>query len=265
MSLRWSEQLSVCLAPTGMTGALWGRGWSSQPARHVTLKCTPDPSAPTWRPALDALGGWVRELRLKRVPARVLLSNHFVRYVVVPWTSGLTKREERLGMARHLFRQTFGEGAAGWNVQLASGGYGQSTLACAVEEELLAGLRGAFAEGKLSCRSTQPLFAFAFNRYRKQIGDNACLVVLEPGRLCCAVVRKGQWQSVLVSRRPDDIPTVRLIERQLRLMALDVRVPVFVFDAVGEEAVPEDKGRWRWLAARERHRSAPALTLVGAA
>ena len=264
MSLRWSEQLNISLAPTAVGGALWGRGWSSQPARHVVLQCPSDAAAPAWRPALEALGGWVRELRVRHVPVRVLLSNHFVRYLVVPWTSGLSRRDERLGMARHLFRQTFGDAATGWNIQLAGAGYGQAALACAVEDELLVALRAAFAQSKLECRSAQPLFALAFNRFRAQIGDDACLIVLEPGRLCCAVVRKGQWQSVLSARRTPDMSTARLIDRQLRLMALDTRVPVFVFDPMGEDAAQDTKGRWRWLAPRTRQRGDPAMALLGA-
>lgn len=267
MSLRWSEQLSVSLAPAVVGGALWRRGWSPQPARQVVLKCPSDGAAPGWRPALEALGGWVREQRMRRVPVRVLLSNHFVRYLVVPWSSGLSRRDERLGLARHLFRQTFGEAAAGWSIQLASAGYGQAALASAVDDELLVALRAAFAQSKLECRNVQPLFAIAFNRFRAQIGDDACLTVLEPGRLCCAIVRQGQWQSVLSARRPSDMPVAQLIDRQLRLMALDPRVPVFVFDPVGDDAAQGVNGRcnerWHWLAPRTRQRVDPALALLG--
>lgn len=267
MSLRWSEQLSVSLAPAELGGALWGRGWSPRPARHVVVKCPPDADAPGWRPALETLGGWVRELRVRRVPVRVLLSNHFVRYLVVPWATGLARRDERIGLARHLFRQNFGEAAAGWSIQLASAGYGQAALACAVEDELLAALRAQFAQSKLHFRSAQPLFALAFNRFRAQIGDDACLAVLEPGRLCCAIVRQGQWQSVLSARRPPDMPTAALIERQLRLLALDPKVPVFVFDLVGVDAAQAANrrfnGRWRWFAPRALQRVDPALALLG--
>ena len=262
---RWSSQLSVALAPTAVDGALWSGGWSARPRRHVNLLCSTAGDAPEWRPALDTLGGWVKALGLKRMPVRVVLSNHFVRYMVVPWTRGVAGRSERLGLARHLFRQNFGEAAADWNVQLSSGRYGESALACAVDEGLLAGLRESFAPGKLKCSSVQPLLAFVFNRFRKQIGDDAYLLVVEPGRLCCAVIHAGQWRALHTAQRPADMSIARLIERQLGLMAVDARMPVYVFDATGEGVAKGARGRWRALVPSGPRRVDPTLLLLEAA
>lgn len=231
MSPRWTDRVNVALAPRAAACAVWSRGWSAQPRARSVLPCRPDPQAPTWRPAVDVLRKWVKKRARNNAEVRVVLSNHFLRYQVVPWQADLSGRAERKVLAQRLFQETYGDHVGSWHVQLGALTYGRPALACAIDREFYDALIAVFAGTSLRLGALQPLLMVAFNQLLSQIGNDACLFVREPGRLCCAVVRAGQWHAIHALRIGADADVERLIKRQISVLGLGPEVPVLVFDA----------------------------------
>ena len=264
MSPRWSERLCAALSPAGVTAAVWARGWSAQPAERVSLPCATAGAGPRWAPALAGLHEWLAGRGPRRAGLRVVLSNHFVRYLVLPWHDGMASGAEREALARHLLRETYGELAEGWHVKLGPCDFGMPALACALDRELVAGLH-ALAEGSsLRLDAVQPMLMPAFNQFRREFAGDACLLVLEPGCLCCAVVRGGQWRAVQVSRVGGGWNEA-LVERQIAVHGLAADMPVFLFDASGRAEPLRDGQAYRALRPPATRRADPALALFAPA
>ena len=148
----------------------------------------------------QALGGFKAMKELT-----VVLSNHFVRYAVIPALDGAASREEELALARFHFARVHGERVKGWEVRLSPG----TRLACAVDAALVEGLK--------ACASVQPFLMWAFNRWRRRIPrSGAWLVLREPERVCVGMVAGNDWRSVCNTHFADHL---EIIERERRRAA----------------------------------------------
>ena len=185
MSLLWPERLTVVLEPEGGLEAL--------------------------RRKVAAAQG--------RVDVTVVLSNHFVRYAVLPQQHGISPEEE-LALARFQFAKIHGERAKAWEVRVCEG------LACAIDAALLEGLRSCFPKtGKARLASVQPHLMAAYNRARRRIPrEGAWLVLAERGRTCLARLAASGWAWVHNGREAD---ADELIERE-RSRSSGERLPALV-------------------------------------
>jgi len=157
-----------------------------------------------------------------RADTTVVLSNHFVRYLVIPWSAQLVKPAEELTYAHMRFGEVFGDAADNWAVSLATAPAGVPRIAAAVDRDLIEGVRTALSGSKLKLMSVQPALMSQFNAWRREIGDDAWLVLAERGRLLIAWIRAGQWCSVRA--RPINGDTIQLaqwIEQEKLLLAAD--------------------------------------------
>jgi hypothetical protein len=251
VSLRWSERIGAALSPAQLNAAVWARGWSREPAERTAIRCAaPAGGAARWMPAVEGLRGWLESRPSSRgAELQLVLSNRFVRYAVLPWCDGVVTRAEREAQARHLLRGTYGDAADQWHVRVGDTGHGEPALVCAVDRALIEAVQ-ALAEGaRVRLAAVQPLLMLAFNRFRREMGREACLLVLEPGALCCAVWNDGRWQTVQVSQVGPQGWDEALVERQIAVHALPPGMPVFLFDASGA-AQPRREGQaYRQLAA----------------
>jgi len=69
-----------------------------------------------WRASLDTLASVLREQRSPVGRVEVVLSDHFVRYALIPWSENLVADSERLGFARLGFRNVYAHVSDGWDV-----------------------------------------------------------------------------------------------------------------------------------------------------
>lgn len=129
----------------------------------------------------------------------VVLSNHLVRYAVVPWSDALGSAAEEEAYVRHHFVRIHGERAKGWAVR-ASPDAGGVRLASAVDAPLIISIKRSFEGSKAKLVSIQPALMAAFNRARKDIPRaGAWLVLAEAGRACVALYAGG-WRAVQNAR-----------------------------------------------------------------
>jgi hypothetical protein len=156
------------------------------------LPCNPDFGAQPWDGAVAALKDCDAALR-----ASVVLSNHFVRYAVVPWSDALDSEVEEEAYVRHHFARIHGERAAAWATRWTDSG--DTRLASAIDRALLDALKQALPR----LASVQPYLMTAINRCRKAIPRNgAWLALVEDERACIALHAGGGWRSVQNARGP---------------------------------------------------------------
>lgn len=199
------ERIEVLLAPDGLHLRRDG-------AREVVgVERQADTEA--WRGPLAALDSALhvrparRGLAALRLPAGltalfaprldIVLSEHFTRWELSPWQAEIDTPAEQEALARHNFREVYGELARHWLVRCAEQAPGVATPACAIDGTLLAALRQLAAAHGCRLGSLRPLFAVAAERWRRKLPRGvAWFVVLEPGRLNLGLLRDRRWQAL---------------------------------------------------------------------
>jgi len=156
--------------------------------------CDPAFGAEPWHGALEAL----KSITWPRSRVTVVLSNHFVRYALVPWSAALATPAEEQAYLRHHFAKIHGERAKGWLFRAAEGRRGEARLASAVDGELIAAIKAVFPKtGKAKLVSVQPALMHVFNSTRVTVPDaGAWLVIAEPDRACVALHANGAFRAV---------------------------------------------------------------------
>jgi hypothetical protein len=235
VSPSFRNQIQLGLAPNRVTMQRVARGWRPQPAALEQRACELAAHAePAWRPALAALAALLPETGLAGSDATLVLSNHFVRFVLVPMHAQLVRPADDLALARHEFLQAYGPAARDWTLQVSDDGRGRGPrLACAIDSALLEALRALCRARKLALLSLQPWLMHAFNQWRAQLDPNGGLVLVEPGRLCVVRFHQGHWQAVSNRRIGADwlqeLTTLRDRERLLAGSAGAAPVPLQVY------------------------------------
>lgn len=191
------DQARVVLCPDRVVFVRLRRGLRAHVEDKQIVTFAPaEPGEPAWGPALAAL----KELldgQQKSADALLILSNHFVRYVVVPWSDELVSEQEQSAFVRHRFTQVYGELSRGWAIVVSNGSSGVPRMASAIDQPLLDAARGVFATSKIRLRSVQPYLMSAFNQWRHELKNGgAWFLLAESDRLCLALLHHGQWHSV---------------------------------------------------------------------
>jgi hypothetical protein len=131
----------------------------------------------------------------------LVLSNHYVRYALVPWSTALSGDTEETAYVRHHFVRVYGERAKEWSFRASPSSGAAPRLCSAIDTSLLEDLKRAFARAQSKLVSVQPQLMATFNRWRGAVpAAGAWLVMVEPERACVALYAKGNWQSVQNSR-----------------------------------------------------------------
>lgn len=181
MSRLFPEKLDVRISPAELI------------VRGKAIACDPAYGAEPWHGALERL----KEIDFGKARVTIELSNHFVRYALVPWSEALATPAEEEIYARHHFAKIHGERARGWAVRATEAAPGEPRLASAVDSTLLASLKEVFQGKKAKLVSIQPALMRRFNASRKALPkDGAWLVIAEPERACIALHGGRHWRTV---------------------------------------------------------------------
>lgn len=181
--------------------------------------------------ALDTLQRMLAEHGGRRARLKVLVSSHYSRFGLIPWSDQVTTPEELRGYAAACFEETYGKSADTWRLTLSPEPAGQARVAVALPEALLKQL-WALAKGSgFRLTSIQPYLMTAFNRFHKRLGERSFLfVVAEPGRSTLLLAREGRWCAVRSLHIADsDEALAALIARECRLHGIGDDAPVAVY------------------------------------
>lgn len=250
----WRDRLEIVLTPQQLRLQRLAPAWrGGRPLAGETMACgggiAEGEDEPAWGPALAALRDALQDRRWAATAGTVILSNHFVRYLTLPWDEQLVTAEEQQAMVRHAFGQAYGAAADSWVFRWDAPPPPAPCLASAVDAPLLHGLRELFAAAALPLASVQPQLMAAFNASRRQMrdGTNCWFLVEEAGRLCLAWFHDNAVGSLYSQRvGPDwvaELPGV--LERAMLLASADSAPgPVYLHLATAREVAAELPAGW---------------------
>ncbi len=267
MSLRLRDEHRIVLRPDGVVLARMKRELSRHGMkRHVQalheLPCTPATGEDLpWSGALRALEAALPEFSDGKSYATVVLSNHFMRYALIPWTDALSDEREEMAYARHSFSEMYGRDSGEWELRISSRWGSAPQMASAVDTRLLESLRELTDRLDVDLRSIQPHLMLAFNACRKSLRDrSAWLALIEHGNLCLALLQRGHWTWVRTMRIgelwQEELP--RLLERETFNAGMETSVSDVLLWAPEHEETTFASGQWKI-----RHMRPPRLPSLG--
>lgn len=185
-----------------------------------------------------------------RPAVTLILSNHFSRYMLVPWNEALAGDAERLAYAQHRFRELYGDAAKQWDLRLSPDVDGAPQLSSAVDRRLLGAARELFARHKVTVASIQPYLMAAYNAaYGVLQRRSAWFGLVEPGMLCLALLHKGRWTRLRSLRIGPawEAELPQLLEREACLAgpAGAASEVLLAAPAIDEQALPQS-ARWQF-------------------
>jgi hypothetical protein len=218
------ERLLIGLAPDFISLLRVSGGPRPRALGGRTVACDAGSGEP-WEGAAAALPRLAGEFGKVSARVTVVLSNHFARYALVPWSDGLGRADEQIAFARFCFAKIHGERSKDWDLRLSPGDSGSTRVASAVDSPLVRAIGSAFSS-RAKLVSVQPYLMSAFNRTRTQLaGARAWLLLVEPGRTCLARLEKGHWAAVRNSRGDPSGPQqwAGLLDRERHLAGGDAK------------------------------------------
>jgi hypothetical protein len=247
------SELRVVFSPDQVTllqvqRTLTWRGLRRTPHDVYSVPCNSANGPQPWRAALLELETALPGYADGKTAATVILSNHFLRYALVPWRAELADAEDELSFARHCFAKVYGKAAQHWDLRLSQEAPGMPRLASAVDTDLLDSLRGVFDGAGIPLRSIQPHLMAAINGVRGRLRHSAWFALLEPGNLCLALQQQGRWSRVRSLRTDrawrEELPLI--LEREA-VLADDPAVPheVYVWSAEADDAALPEIDPWQ--------------------
>jgi hypothetical protein len=154
-----------------------------------------------WPAVLPVLQAALDNPDWQNADATLIVSNHFVHFLLLPWNDVFLTDAEKLSLLRHRFAEVYGEASATWELRLDEGSFGSPSLASAMDQDLLGQLKSIFNASPLRLKSVQPYLMTAFNVCRRELSDGAAWFVLaEHGVFSVGLLHNGQWQSIRLRR-----------------------------------------------------------------
>jgi hypothetical protein len=203
----------------------------------------------SWQSPLAALSQELNGLGSEALDVSVVLSNHFVRYVLIPPAEGASSVEEELALARFHFAKVYGERAKAWHVRLAPGRRNAPRLSCATDSDLVDALKACLpASGTHRLVSVQPYLMAAFSTWRDGVpGEGAWMLLLERDRACVGLYCRGGWRAIrnTSGRYPNPDDWLRLLERE-RLRTAGDAVPQTALVRASARVVSEPRSGAAW-------------------
>lgn len=228
----WRDQLKIILSPDKLILTRFAKGLRPQISEEKSISLTAIQN-PSWQSAIEALPELIAPYQDKSADVTVVLSNHFVRYQVLPWNEQIKNRHEELAFARIGFEKTYGDIATQWDIRVSDEGYGQARLATAIDQELSQKIISCLNQTKLRLISIQPYLMVIFSHRRNHIKDKDYLLgIQEAGKLCLISVQNGQWhdvQSVRINVELKGDELAGLIERQCLTIGLSPANKIYIY------------------------------------
>ena len=184
-----------------------------------------------WAVALETLDRLLGEHTRPGAELSVVISGHFSRFCLVPWSEQISSPAELLGFAQLCFEDLYGVPTQPWSMVLSAEPTGYDRVATALPQDLLTHLRTLVTGRGLRLRSVQPYLMAAFNHFDKSFDAGDFLfVVAEPVRSVLLLAREGRWAAVRsVGSGDSDIALTALIGRESQLQASTSERPLNVY------------------------------------
>jgi hypothetical protein len=145
---------------------------------------------PTWEGTIQMFEEWLDQNR--RTSIEIILSNSYVRTMILPWSGELHGDAEWSEFAMRRFCMTTGS-TAGWDISLDRYRYGAPRLAFAMQSEQRALLLHRLSQCRVRTRSIQPHWVWAMNQYKGIDGRQIVVVLTEAESFSVVAIKDGHW------------------------------------------------------------------------
>jgi hypothetical protein len=195
----WRDEVVVLFAP--------GELVLTRRRRGVRSRCVADTrrtveafELTNWAPALAILVECLNEAAWQGANVRVVLSNHWARYAIVPWENHITSDDERLALARIGLSKIYGS-IDQWHVGLSHAAPGEPRVAVAIANDLFEGVRAAVEASGSQLVAMQPQLIVSYNSWLPRLQDAAgWFVNIDEGALAAARLSGVGWDRVYCAR-----------------------------------------------------------------
>jgi len=192
----WRDEVGAYLSPHRLCLVRLRRGARPKPVAEHEQRFEAGESH-SWEPALAAFAALLQQPPWQAARMRIVLADHWARYVIVPWSSALRSDEERLAHGREVLSGAYGDAAAGWEVRVSDAPPGAPRVACAMPSGLITGIREACAAHGGTLLSLQPQLIDAYGAWRHCLPQSkSWFVTLEQGSLAAARLGRHGWDRV---------------------------------------------------------------------
>jgi hypothetical protein len=192
----WRDEVGVYLSPHRLCLVRMQRGVRPKPGAEHEQRFE-DAKGDSWTAPATALEAMLGQAPWGGARTRIVLADHWARYVIVPWVAALRSDEERLAHGRQLLNSAYGEGVANWDVRISDTPPGAPRVACAIPGELIAAVRAACAAHGGTLLSLQPQLIDAYAAWRHCLPqEKSWFVSVEHGSLAAARLSREGWDRV---------------------------------------------------------------------
>lgn len=196
MSPLWRDEVGIYLSPWRVLLVRLKRGWRPQRIAEQVMPLQPTVDH-DWRPALNALDTALEAREWHGAAARIVISDHWVRYAALPSLPGLKTVTEKLNHAAHTFTDIYGEVVNEWKIVLSEAAPAPNQVGCALPIALAEKLSALLPRNGISLASLQPQLVSSFNRWSPKLPPaGAWFITIEEGSLAAARLVPHGWDRV---------------------------------------------------------------------
>ena len=166
----------------------------------------------------EAMVQIIKNLRPGKI--KIVISDHFIRYLCFPWNEGFINSNEEFSYAQFLFDDTFGPNShTDWRIALSHTSPGKSRLIAAAPEALIEGLQLEISKLKIQLVSVKTQLTVSVQSLPKYFSESAWIVSHELGRLTFAALDKDgfQWISSVRTESNDLTYLTECIAQEIRI------------------------------------------------
>jgi len=195
------DRLGIALAPDNIAWVVMRRGLRNRlHAKGIAKFALQD--GPVWQQAVQIMQSELSQLPVTKGIVTVVLSNAFVRYLVVNGGGVMAAADERLALAKHDFLKVYGAAAQSWEIRIGAADADGKFLASAVDAELIEQLRRVFSATGFKLDSIQPYFALAFDAWCTRLDNKTShgIFLPEPSGYCYAGIGADAWEFMRSGR-----------------------------------------------------------------
>lgn len=260
MSLWSRDQLRIALAPHALALSRH-HGRPEQAVASKTITC----DTRDWQSLMLLLERELTDAAWHAPRVEVVLSNHYVRYVITPQPGKALSQTEEAALVSASFREIYGAEASGWRIRVHSQPPEQGLVGAAIDESLATRLGEIFKRVSLTHWTLHPLATLAVQRNTRTAD---WWVLAEPGWVCMFHAVGGYWRYLSAQAVDANWPSAlpEMLEREAR-MAGTVRptghTQTALIQAVGlDPVIPPATSGWHWQMAKPANVERGALALA---
>lgn len=197
MSLLWSDEICIFVNHKGVRLVRRSSHWRPTILDKLTIPCTGNTDT-AWENQISTLEKIIQEAPWNKGNVTVILSNHFVRYLLIPWNELLLNDNEQKVYVGHLFSETYGDISENFDLRCSPEKPEMTRIASAVDHSFIQRIKETISSApRLTLKSIKPYLMSVYNSNSNQfINKNGWFVIQEPGRICIVARGLGQWQCI---------------------------------------------------------------------